>query len=279
MRSPHRRQKLRFASALNKHVAAVAGAKTHKIVAGMTLERSFFQRSFVPSYLRIAATVLVLLGVGSVTWWTFFRESDVNRGLVALNTAYRQHRPIESRISALNYAPFSTTRGRGTELVDENALRQAELILLTALKDKPTPAAHHALGEVYLSERRFDEAIKEFEAAVEGEPKNARLYSDLGAAWLEKRKRDIESPKSDTVNPAPGDPLEELGRSLQSLNKALELDNNLVEALFNRALCYQYMNAARPAEQDWQEYLRRDSISPWAEEAKRNLKLLGENGR
>ena len=47
--------------------------------------------------------------------------------------------------------------------------------------------------------------------------------------------------------------MEELGRSLENLNKALVFDNALLEALFNRALAAQYLTLYGQAEQDWRE--------------------------
>ena len=52
---------------------------------------------------------------------------------------------------------------------------------------------------------------------------------------------------------------------------ALQLDGNLLEALFNRALCYEKQSRSDEAKADWNEYLKRDSTSPWADEARRHL--------
>src|SRR5262249_23043995 len=59
-------------------------------------------------------------------------------------------------------------------------------------------------------------------------------------------------------------------------NKAIELNSGLLEALFNRALCRQYMELPRQAEEDWRNYLEKDSGSRWAIEARENLKFLEE---
>lgn len=228
-------------------------------------------RTFFSSPWRAAAFAILVLAVGVGVWAFFHRQPAVDEGLLALNAAYKDQRPIESRISALSYAPFSETRGGpDSQRVDRRARDRAELILNTAASDPRNAAAHHALGEVYLAARRFDEAITEFDLALKNDPKNAKLYSDLGAAWLEKGKIDRDAKE-------PGKGLVGLGRSLENLNKALEIDPNLLEALFNRALCYQYMMATREAEQGWKEYLQKDHGSPWAEDAKRNLKQLEEN--
>lgn len=263
-----RHEKLRFGQAFNKYLSSQAASSAVRELKPSRGQWAWTQ-TFFSSPLRIAACALVVLGIALGIWSVFFRQSDVDKGLLALNAAYRDQRPIEARISAFNYAPYLTTRGPGTERVNESDLRRAELTLLDALNKKPTPAAHHALGEVYLAKKQFDDAIKEFQEALKSDPRNLKVLSDLGAAWLEKGKIDRDGKE-------PGKGMEELGLSLESLNKALELDPNLLQALFNRALCYQLMSLPQPAEEDWREYLKKDSSSEWAEEVRRNLKLLEE---
>lgn len=45
----------------------------------------------------------------------------------------------------------------------------------------------------------------------------------------------------------------------------------VLEALFNRALCYEEMMLWQQAEDAWQNYLAHDATSPWAGEAKQRL--------
>jgi tetratricopeptide (TPR) repeat protein len=231
--SPARREKLRIAAALKERQQARA-------------------KSWLPSReLRIAASILILVGLAFGIWYAIKSgESELDKGLLALQTAYREKRPIEPRVSELAYSSFESTRGSAAN--DERAehLRRAQLNLEQAIRQKPTPEAHHALGKVYLAQARPDEAIKEFEQALSDSRSQAQIYNDLGAAWLQK-----------------GD----FSRSLDSLNKALQLDGDLLEALFNRALCYQKQSRFEEAKTAWNEYLKRDSSSPWADEARRYL--------
>jgi CHAT domain-containing protein len=228
--------------------------------------------AFFSSPWRTVAFAVVLLAIALGTWRFYRSQPHVDKGLVALNAAYRQQRPLESRISNFDYAPYVVTRGPGDERVDQDELRRAELTLLDELNANATPAVHHALGKVYLAKKDFDKAIDAFNEALKDDPNNAQIYSDLGAAWLEKGKIDREGNE-------PGKGMEELGRSLENLNKALELNPNLLEALFNRALCRQGMLLPQQAADDWREYLKRDSSSMWAEEAKQQLRMTDERIR
>jgi CHAT domain-containing protein len=264
--TPERHEQLKFGRAFNQYLSsrsAVAIAKEPASGASRGLVAAFFS-----SRLRFAAYAVVLVGIAVGVWSLFFRQSDVDKAMLALNAAYREARPLESRISDLNYAPYVARRGPGSERVDQKELRRAELILDSARDRNSTPAVYHALGKVYLARKQFDDAIKEFEEALKGDPNNPQLYSDLGAAWLEKGAVDREK--------EPGKGMEELGRSQDKLSRALELNPNALEAYFNRALCREFLTLYPQAEEDWREYLRRDPKSPWSEEARRHLKLLEE---
>jgi CHAT domain-containing protein len=259
-KSTERQQKLKFALAL----------KARKSESGADSKRLWFM-----PYLAIAASLVIAAG-GFYVWRMQSNDSELNKGLAALQSAYREQRPFEARISRLNYAPYSITRGPGTDKIDQDELRRAELTFLDAVKKNPTPAVHHGLGKVFLAKKDFDKAIKEFDEALKGDPRNAQLYSDLGVVWLEKGKIDLDKGKAEPTSPAAGKGMEELGRSLENLNKALELDPNMLEALFNRALSRQYQTLYTQAATDWRDYLTKDSSSPWAVEATQNLKLIEE---
>ncbi len=264
----NRREQLSFGRTLHRYLESNSAVATERKEVKPTTANIWIS-SFSSSPLRVAVFAILVIGIALGIWRIFFHQSEVDKGLLALNAAYRDRRPIESRISRFDYAPYVVTRGPGDEKLDQNELRRAELTLLDALKTNPTPTVHHALGKVYLAKRQFDDAIKEFDEALKSDSKNAQLYSDLGAAWLEKGKLNV-------VGKEPGKGMEELARGLENLNKALELNPNLTEALFNRALCRQYLMLYQQATEDWREYLKHDSTSPWAEEARRNLQTLAE---
>ena len=232
--APARREKLRVAAALKERQDSVA------------------PKRWLPSReLRIAASILIIFGLSFGVWFALkSRESEFDKGLAALQTAYAGQRPFQARVSAIPYSTFSTTRGSSDNDERKDQLRLAELHLAEAVRTKPTPEAHHVLGKVYLAQGRFDDAIKEFEQSLSGSKNPAQIYNDLGVAWLQK-----------------GD----FSRSIDSFNKALQLDGNLLEALFNRALAYEKQSRFDDAKADWNEYLKRDSTSPWADEARRHL--------
>ncbi|MFL6255149.1 MAG: CHAT domain-containing tetratricopeptide repeat protein [Pyrinomonadaceae bacterium] len=281
-----RRQKLVLARSLNRYAATMtephsARSETRSGERGTASARadedddakapprvSFWSRRPAIAYAGLAAA-LVILVAGGLLWRSSSRRQDVERGLLALNEAYRQQRPGEARITGLAYAPAAATRGGASDRFDYAARDRAERILQDTAHEQGGAAALHALGRLYLSERQYDKAIEQFEAALKSAPVDARLHSDLGAALMERGNNEPSSAPD-------GASLTDFASSLEHLNRALEIDALLPDALFNRALLYQSMKLPRQAAEDWRRYLEVDTDSPWAAEARRNLKLLEE---
>lgn len=215
----------------------------------------------------MALTLLVIGVLGVIGWRLFVYQSDLQKGLVALNEAYRQERPVEARISTLDYAPFVSTRSGDPQQVNSLELKRAQIFLLEAEKEQADADSAHALGKLYLLQKEHDKAIESLQKAAKADTKNAQIYADLGAAYLEKGR----------LEPATGKGSEDFSRSLEYLKQALEIEPNLIEALFNRALVHQHQGLYQEAKADWRTYLEKDSSSKWAVEAQDNLKLLEDN--
>jgi CHAT domain-containing protein len=226
-----------------------------------------FKRSrFV--YAVFAAAVVIIVG-GALLLRAHWRSSDIERGLLALNEAYKQQRPGEARITGLGYAPAPATRGAASDKFDAVARDHAERLLRDAADTQKSAESQHALGQLYLAERDYDKAIKQLDTALASKPDDAGLHSDLGAALME-RGNNRPAGESD------GEKLLDFARALESLDRALTYDASLPDALFNRALLQQSMNLPGQAADDWSRYIELDSKSSWTEEARRNLKLLEE---
>jgi CHAT domain-containing protein len=281
-----RQQKLSFARVFRTYSTrhrSDSEDPAHRIQAASAISSSPVTRkwtlTFFSSPWTVAAFAVLILGAAIGVWRIYFHQSDLDKGLIALNAAYREQRPIEARITELDYAPFASTRGPEAESVNQSELRRAELTLLEALDKNPTSAVHYGLGKVYLAKHEWDRSIQEFNEALRGDPKNPLLYSDLGAAYLEKAKIDLGRARANPSTPESGKGMENIIRSLESLNRALDLKSDLPEALFNRALVYEQMVLPQQAEEDWKRYLNSDHNSKWADEAKRHLSDLKDKKR
>lgn len=224
----------------------------------------------------VGVIALLVVGVVGFTIWRLaIQPSNLQQGLLALNEAYRANRPVEARVSGIDYAPFDTLRSGKPERVNDGELKRAEYLMLESFNKRQDAASYHALGRLFLLQRDLDKAIEYLEQARKADDNNPQIYADLGAAYLEKGKAELDR-ASETLSPSSGKSVETFGRSLDYLKRALELDPELLEALFNRALVHRYQGLYREAEADWQTYLQKDSSSKWAEDARHNLKLLQE---
>ena len=184
--SNERQSKLRFALALKEQKAR------------RNLPKLAPRRRFIP-YLAMAASVLVIIGIGFFAWRALRPQPDLKDGLVALQQAFPE-RPIEGRLSDFNYVPLPNQRG-GSTRVDYAKRDLAAALLLKSLRDQPTAASHHAAAKFYLMNHQFDEAQKELTAALELDPQNARIQNDFGAVLLEQgRAEDSDSANSNSVD-------------------------------------------------------------------------------
>ena len=235
--------------------------------------RNWLNKFFLASPVGAVVSVLAVTVIGGLVWRSMSRNSDLEDGLVALNKAYATERPVEARISNLQHAPFISPRGKNrTAVVNETEQRRAQRLLSDADDERKDAASAQAMGQLYLTQKETDKAIEYLERARQADPNNARIYSDLGAAYLEKGK-----PYADSDNPNASQDdkgIQSFGRSVENLKRALELDPNLLEALFNLALVHEYQGLDNDAISDWRAYLQKDSSSPWAVDAQEKLRDL-----
>ena len=277
--TPERQSKLRLATALVKHAGKSA---TAPVPSPGFLDRL---RQLLPPSLPApalgAALATLVIGAGFGIYWMLIYQSDIQKGDRALNEAYSQERPIEPRISSLNYAPFPVKRGTtALALTGANklALDRAQRIFLDLASEKPGPASFHASGRYYLTIRDYDQAITQFESALEaGKEKSrfnghqkAQIQSDYAAALMEKARSIKETDKVEYVK--------RMAESRGRLQEALKLKGQSPEALFNLGLWLQERRLWKEAEECWNKYLEVDSSSPWAAEAKKNRDIAIEEG-
>jgi CHAT domain-containing protein len=200
-----------------------------------------------------AFAVLLIAAVALVVYFSRRPSSD---DLAELRTIYRQARPTETRISEFDYAPFSQLRGAPAPS-ETNRLRRIENNLIESTEKSASPQAHHALGIFYLTQRDYRKALTELESAARLADSDARIHNDLGSAHFELAMNERK--------------LEDLNQSLEEFTKATELDGNLLPAIFNKSLALQQLGLTREARASWEDYLRKDPSSPWADEARKNL--------
>lgn len=271
--TPEREAKLRSAQAMKRYLD---GIRPHPQSIWDRLRRLLKPpgKPFFLTPVGVAISILLFAGLGLTVWRVAFYRSDLDKGLIALNKAYKQERPIEARLSLLDHAPFENRRADEPKPVNALELRRAQAFLSQAEEDKHDAAAYHAVGKLYLLQGEQDKAIQSLERAANLDTKNAQIYADLGAAFLEKGRREVNQHQPVGADAEDGKSLEYWGRSLEYLKRALEINPGMLEPLFNRALVHEYQRLTESAKADWRAYLEKDSDSPWAAEARKHLKNL-----
>jgi tetratricopeptide (TPR) repeat protein len=231
--------------------------------------------------LAAAAAVCLTVGTGIVTW----RPAD--RELQALVAAVGTTRPIEARLTGgFAYGPLHGVM-RGASMLTPlppapqnggapyGPLRvtttpvpptvMPEVIIAATRGEKRlaalgTPAALHALGVAGIVVFDLDRAIPMIERAVNQPSPDPKFLNDLAAAYLARAARDSQH--------------QDLVKALAAADRAVNADATLAEALFNRALALERLSLVDEARAAWQEYLRVDENSGWADEAREHLRGL-----
>jgi CHAT domain-containing protein/cytochrome c-type biogenesis protein CcmH/NrfG len=269
--SHERRENVKILQALRKHIQnqeskeqIEINKKSHK----ENIYTAFFRR-LLTSPKPIAAALVIFVFLSFLYWNFYIHRSETQEALASLNRAYQTERPFESRITSFNYAPYNITRGNNEEKVELTERNRAERILLDQVLENPNAENIHFLGRLYLAKKDFDQAINQLEKAKQLNSQNAEILNDLGVAFFEKSK--IIPQEGD------GERLRLSAMSLENLQKAIEINPSFIEARFNIAISLQNSSAPKQAQEAWSEYLKLDPVSPWAEEARRNLKQLELN--
>ncbi len=230
--------------------------------------------------LRIAASVLLLVGIGVLGWRDLLPWWQAREGLVMLNEAYSKGRPIESRLSGFQYASWEKDRSSNEQPADYTTRDQASLLLLGVARDHPSVKAYQALGSSYLLKGEIEEAIDQFNRALAYDPSNAGIHNDLGAALMEfamnKRQRteQLRETRSQLSEQLSIEIFSDLSLANEHFSQALQKESKSAEALFNQSLCLERLSLIDQAMESWERHLRLDPQSGWAGEARARLDAL-----
>ena len=211
--------------------------------------------------LAAAAAVIAVLALPTLVRPWLERDA----GLVGLAGAVGEQRSVLGRLTGgFPHAPLDGSSAGG----QDDRAAETDRVLLTAgriresLGELTTPSRLHATGMAQLLSHRYDAAAQLLLAASREQPNNAQYLSDVAAVQLERARRGLRP--------------DDLPRALAAADRARRLDPSLREAWFNRALAITALSLTDQAKTAWTEYLRRDSTSPWAAEARKRLEELSK---
>jgi CHAT domain-containing protein/tetratricopeptide (TPR) repeat protein len=144
----------------------------------------------------------------------------------------------------------------------EIALRAAKVA-----RERGDPDAIHVIALVDLlsgteNGKSLQRAISSLHEAVQLTHRPAPMLADLSAAYLLRAERAHTS--------------RDLLAAIEAATRALEREPRNRAALFNLALALQRLGLVEGAADAWRAYLATDSLSPWADGARRNLREVLE---
>ncbi len=135
-------------------------------------------------------------------------------------------------------------------------VRLATARLEKAVADDRSPEALHDVGVALTIEGRLDDGINALSESASRAPSDARVWTDLAAAFLARDRPDDASGASDAAR------------------RALTLAPSSHAARFNRALALERFHLDPEAIAEWEAYLRADAESEWAQEARTHIAKL-----
>jgi tetratricopeptide (TPR) repeat protein len=205
--------------------------------------------------LAAAAVVLLAVNLGVL--------SSRGPALTGLVAAVGTDRLVEPRLSGgFAHGPLRgalrSAQPSSPSVSPDVRIAAAEVEKRAAGRD--SAAAAHARGIAALVVGDHDRGVEALERSVERDPFNARMLSDLAAAYL--------------VRATATNNRDDLSRALASANRALTADRSLPEAWFNRALALERLAMVEEARTTWQGYLAIDDRSGWADEARAHLHAM-----
>ena len=212
----------------------------------------FTRRRVMWSLSGLAAAASILLAINLSG--TF--GADDERALSGLVAAVGTARTFDARLTGgFAYAPV---RGPVRGSNDPDPLSPDVRIAIAQIEKQQT--ARPIAGTAALIGGDPNRAINILEAASQITPNDARVLSDLSAAYLVLADRTHAAADA--------------SRALATANRALEIERLMPEALFNRALALQASGLLNEAKAAWQAYLTIDDRSGWADDARTRLRIL-----
>jgi cytochrome c-type biogenesis protein CcmH/NrfG len=212
----------------------------------------------------LTAAAAVILIVMRPLFWPSSPDGAVRPELAPLVAAARDLRPVEGRLTGgFRWAAAPAVR-RAVEASPPLEVEAAATRLKQTAEQQKSAATLAASGTARLALRDLDGAIRDLEAAIALDGKQAAFFSDLSAALLARSRQ-------------PGHEAD-ANRALAMADAALVLDPRLIEALFNQALALEALGSTAQAVKSWTQYLQVEPSREWRNEATGRLNALRPKG-
>lgn len=210
-----------------------------------------------------AAGLAVAALVGGVSYQQWTLGAAHTEGLLA--QAYTKHRQMEMRVPGAEWGRERTRMGAETSSFNEpRDLTDARSNISRGIEAHPDdPRWLQLEGRADLLGGKEGAAIEELERARSLRPADPTILVDLGAAYYQKA--------------AQADDPESYNLAFQRLSEGLRLKPNDPTLLFDQALAAEHIQTPTVAQAAWEAYLKLDSTSGFASEARAHLDNVKKN--
>lgn len=217
--------------------------------------------------LTVAATLVAAVSAGVFlfvagprVWRRVAPDSAATQARTDLARALAGQRLVHGRLAGTAHGAFARTRSAGETSTDRLPdVRIAAATIEQLALETGSPRAFYALGAARLVMGDPSASIRAIEASgLAGA--DAGAANDLAVAYYERYRHKHR--------------FNDLAVALEAAQRAVALDASLAEGLFNLALALESSGLRAQARATWQECLRRDDGSGWANEAKQALERL-----
>jgi CHAT domain-containing protein len=208
----------------------------------------------LPRYwLPVAAGILVAIGVGGAAYRCLVPTTPQ-----LLAEAYQERRTSEFRLAGAAHSQLRQERAGGSAFSQPASLLRAQARIQEDLKSSGSdPGLLRLEGEAQLIAGDAAEAVKTLQLAHDIRADDHKILASLGVACA--MLGDVEHDFDDYK------------QADDFLGQAERLSPNDLEVKFNRAVILEKLTMYDHAEVAWQEYLKADSTSDWAKEARARL--------
>lgn len=210
-------------------------------------------RSKSKRWFLIAAVALI--GIGAAIFYATPPSTD---RLIA--RAYAEKRTVEFRFPGAPHSELRVERGGGR--ANRTApLLEAEAHVLEAMRRSPDSVRLlEQKSQIDLLNWDYDSAIRAAARAAELDSSNVDAALDLALAYFERAE--AENRPTDGATAA------------DLLSRLLQKHPANRDALFDRAVVFEYLQMYREAQADWENYLRLDPSGEWSAEARKRLEAV-----
>jgi tetratricopeptide (TPR) repeat protein len=211
-----------------------------------------------PAGLAAAAAVI------AAVWITTTRD-PLDAAVRALGSTADASRPTHARLTVNHTWRPAPEVTRGAAAPQPSlAVQEAVVGVRRAAEGRTDARAMHATAVANLVVADLDAAVSGLESAARAFPNDAAIRGDLGAALLERWRRDGAA--------------YDATQALNHLDAAAQLGLDPLVVRFNLALAREALGMRLEAIRAWEEYLAADATSEWAAEARRRLQRLQSTG-